>query len=1279
MPRSVLPNWMIVLLLTGLVLGTLVGPRTAASTATAAAPELVPGSMLVFESERYNTWDVFSANDDGTNQLRLTTHNAPELHPRVNRGYTKITFASNRDTNNYNVFTMNPDGSGLVQLMTTVGEDVYPTWSPDGTRIAFASNRAGNYEVYVMNADGSNVTQLTTDPASDSEPDWSLNGNWIAFTSQRAGGAHIWKMGSDGSGQTMLANQNKSHNPAWSPDNTQIAFDADADSDGWNELWIMNADGSNQQLLYDPGTNTEAKDPSWSPDGRYIAFSYVHWTFVGDVWVADVRNLQAYDTYNPGTIVPLVTDSGADRNPHWQTTDILAPTTSANPLPELSTGPFTVSWGGYDNGPAGICRYDVQYKDGSGGTWTDWLVQTADTSASFPGVGGHTYYFQVRARDCAYNYEAYPGGDGDTHTLVENWPPLSAVDPLPDHYRGTQIQVTWGGYDPGLSGIATYDVQYKDGAGGTWTTWYTQTTATAATFTGSSGHAYYFRCRATDNAHNVEAWPAGDGDTVVTLYTWAITGVAHDNRETLLAGASANTTPAAFEKLLSNLDGEYGSYVATAAGTYEVNWTKTGHTGLPDTAFGTEDVSFDIILPPGDNVVQNWGFETGQLAPEWLSSGVTLPDVTSTLRHTGDYATLLGCQEGDFVAPYNVSNSPGTSATPMVVADSNGDLHAVWYQNDTSLPGEILYARRLGSIWQPPENLSNSPDMAENPQIAVDANGTVHVVWTEDIEGTPEIYYAYKSASTWLTENVSQNPGASRDPQLVVQSNGTAHLLWRDTTNTPGVYNIYYARRTTAWTTPVQVSDNATSVEAPRLAVESGGIAHAVWSAGEVYYAYRDGSWDTPVEISTSSGTASLARLALNAAEVHVLWIESHVGNNGLYYARYSGSWSSPLNVYSSASTLAEPQVAMDSSAALHAVWRTGTGTNSEIYYARRSGGTWSAVENVSNTTDESSAPQLAVDSTNAAHVAWVDKSTGNYEIAYRDRNGIVWSPLKNASRNTGKSNQPAIFAEGNKAVHLVWADTTWGPAVVLYAQAATNATAGDSQISQRITVTSGMNAPTLSFLYLLDGASPSMGSSLSVLVTTSGGSTTIWSTNATTNDWTHRWFDLSSWAGQSITLTFKVSQEANRLCTWGYVDEVTLGGAYPDLWIAKSGGATALPGEQVTYHLNYGNRGGTAADGVQITDLLPAEIVYLAADPPPDSTAPLMWDVGTVAALGGPYEIVLTATVQPGAVLGATYTNTVSLTTSTTEPETGNNTASAATLIGARIYVPLVAKVYVP
>ena len=85
---------------------------------------------------------------------------------------------------------------------------------------------------------------------------------------------------------------------------------------------------------------------------------------------------------------------------------------------------MAVTWSGTDN-LSGIHSYDVQYRAGSDGTWTTWRSATADTSATFgPASPVHvirdeTYFFQVRARDHAGNLEAYPGGDGDTSTYVE--------------------------------------------------------------------------------------------------------------------------------------------------------------------------------------------------------------------------------------------------------------------------------------------------------------------------------------------------------------------------------------------------------------------------------------------------------------------------------------------------------------------------------------------------------------------------------------------------------------------------------------------------------------------------------------------------------------------------------------------------------------------------------------------------------------------------------------------------------------------------------------------
>lgn len=92
------------------------------------------------------------------------------------------------------------------------------------------------------------------------------------------------------------------------------------------------------------------------------------------------------------------------------------------------------------------------------------------------------------------------------------------MEPLPPYQGVLSFTVSWSGSDTGGSGLASYDLQYRDGLVNPWTDWLTYTTATSATFSGVSSHSYYLRSRARDHAGNLEDWPVDpDYDTFTTI------------------------------------------------------------------------------------------------------------------------------------------------------------------------------------------------------------------------------------------------------------------------------------------------------------------------------------------------------------------------------------------------------------------------------------------------------------------------------------------------------------------------------------------------------------------------------------------------------------------------------------------------------------------------------------------------------------------------------------------------------------------------------------------
>ncbi len=180
---------------------------------------------------------------------------------------------SSKDGNSREIFLTDIEGKSRIKITDFEGSDGYPDWSPNGKRIAFYAkyDKGKTWSVHTMNSDGTNRKRLTQAKNKwDSSPTWSPDGKKIAFAREYLDSAgdwqeEIWIMNADGSEQVQLKTL-IGRAPCFMQDG-RILFHSKTET---GEICIANSDGSNIITL----TNNTAKDiqPKISPDGKQIAF-----------------------------------------------------------------------------------------------------------------------------------------------------------------------------------------------------------------------------------------------------------------------------------------------------------------------------------------------------------------------------------------------------------------------------------------------------------------------------------------------------------------------------------------------------------------------------------------------------------------------------------------------------------------------------------------------------------------------------------------------------------------------------------------------------------------------------------------------------------------------------------------------------------------------------------------------------------------------------------------------------------------------------------------------
>jgi Tol biopolymer transport system component len=197
------------------------------------------GSKIVYQNG--GIWIINSAGPYSPQQLSAAG-GVPSFDPTG----TQIVYT------NFGIWRMNADGSNKTRL-TLTGQQ--PSYSSDGSQIAYNDAIGSSQQLFVMNSDGTSARQVLTSGAVI-DTVWSPGPKVVmgVLSGRKNYQLSTFDPNAPGSLTTFLTSSTTNYEPSWSPDASHISWT------GSGGIWVMNADGSNQQLVISGG-----RQGSWGP------------------------------------------------------------------------------------------------------------------------------------------------------------------------------------------------------------------------------------------------------------------------------------------------------------------------------------------------------------------------------------------------------------------------------------------------------------------------------------------------------------------------------------------------------------------------------------------------------------------------------------------------------------------------------------------------------------------------------------------------------------------------------------------------------------------------------------------------------------------------------------------------------------------------------------------------------------------------------------------------------------------------------------------------------
>ena len=320
------------------------------------------------------------------------------------------------------------------------------------------------------------------------------------------------------------------------------------------------------------------------------------------------------------------------------------------------------------------------------------------------------------------------------------------------------------------------------------------------------------------------------------------------------------------------------------------------------------------------------------------------------------YIAKLAAGAGSFAGSIRLTNSAADQCNPAVAIDADDKLYVGWQDNTQGNWDILIRTSADGAAWSAERTVTDSNGNQTNPAIVVDGSlsRNVSVAWQDDRAGNANIYVAV-SGNDFVTKTTSQitsHTANQSEPAITADASNTIYVVWTDQRN--GSNDIYGASSSIGPWTEVAVVTKSNSQSSPAIAAEqTGSILHLLWvddtsGDSDIYYASSDGLPGSPltgtgiVDDTTGADQSQPAIVVTGSTgsslKVFASWKdERNVSSNGdsdLYLVQIGSDENVFVGDDGTNSNQSEPALGVGAYGYPYLLWADSRTASPSIYYA---------------------------------------------------------------------------------------------------------------------------------------------------------------------------------------------------------------------------------------------------------------------------------------------------------------------------------------------------------